>query len=184
MIIRDRIIGLRRVKAACLKPHPQNWRVHTATQRAAMQGILGEIGIAAALIARECEDGSLELIDGHLRAETLPDELVPVLVLDVDEAEAKKLLAALDPLAALAETNHATLKQLLTEVQTDSPAIQEMFFDLQHQQEVQSKEAKPQAEPKLPTAWQILVDCGDESTQRALYERLRGEGYELKVITM
>ena len=45
------------------------------------------------------------LIDGHLRAETTPDQLVPVLVLDVDENESHKLLATLDPLAAMAETD-------------------------------------------------------------------------------
>ena len=39
------------------------------------------------------------LIDGHLRAETAPDMMVPVLVLDVTEEEADKLLLTLDPLA-------------------------------------------------------------------------------------
>ena len=39
------------------------------------------------------------LVDGHLRAETTPDAIVPVLVLDVDEAEADKILLTLDPLA-------------------------------------------------------------------------------------
>ena len=91
--IRDRIKELRRVPAAQLRPNPRNWRTHSPQQRDALQGILAEVGYAGALLARELADGSLELIDGHLRAETTPDAMVPVLVLDVNEAEANLILA-------------------------------------------------------------------------------------------
>jgi hypothetical protein len=46
-------------------------------------------------------DGRLEIVDGHLRAETAPEQMVPVLVLDLDEEESDKLLLTLDPLAAM-----------------------------------------------------------------------------------
>ena len=39
----------------------RNWRTHSAAQREALQGVLGEVGYAGALLARELEDGSLEL---------------------------------------------------------------------------------------------------------------------------
>src|SRR6266581_901556 len=99
MKIRDRIKELRRVKAGLLLPNPRNWRTHPPAQRDALRGVLAEMGYASVLVARELDDGSLELVDGHLRAETPPDMEVPVLVLDVTEAEAAKLLATLDPLA-------------------------------------------------------------------------------------
>lgn len=101
MQIRDRIKELRRVKAADLRPNPRNWRTHPQEQQDALRGILAEVGFADALLARELPDGSLELVDGHLRAETTPDLEVPVLVLDLNEAEAAKVLATLDPLAAM-----------------------------------------------------------------------------------
>ena len=105
MEFRDRIKELRRVRAGDLRPNPKNWRVHPAAQRAALQGLLREIGYADALLAREIPDG-LMTIDGHLRIEeTDPDAIVPVLILDVDEAEADKVLATLDPLAALAQAD-------------------------------------------------------------------------------
>ena len=113
MEIRDRILGLRRVPASSLLANPLNWRSHPAAQRDALRGALAEIGYASALLARELADGSLELIDGHLRAETTPDAIVPVLVLDLDEAEAAKLLATFDPLAALAGADMAALEGLL-----------------------------------------------------------------------
>lgn len=67
------------------------------------------------------------LIDGHLRAETTPNMEVPVLVLDLDEAEADKLLATLDPLAAMAERDGDRIKTLLESVQTDSPAVEQIL---------------------------------------------------------
>src|SRR5258707_2226606 len=99
--IRDRIRELRRVPARDLLRNPRNWRRHPGEQAAALRGILQEVGYADALLARETPDG-LMLIDGHLRAETTPDQVVPVLILDVTEEEADKILLTLDPLAGLA----------------------------------------------------------------------------------
>ena len=65
-----------------------------------MRGILEDIGFADAMIARETPDG-LELIDGHLRQEVMGDQPVPVLIVDVTEEEADKMLLTLDPLMAL-----------------------------------------------------------------------------------
>jgi len=128
--IRNRIRELRTVKAAELTPNPKNWRMHPKAQQDALRGILAEVGYADALLARELPDGSLMLVDGHLRAETTPDEKVPVLILDINEAEADKLLLSLDPLAALAETNAAALDSLLREIDTGSEGLQEMYADL------------------------------------------------------
>jgi hypothetical protein len=130
MKIRDRVRELRRVKAGDLVPNPKNWRTHPAGQADALRGILAEVGYADALLARELEDGRLMLVDGHLRAETTPDLDVPVLVLDISEAEADKLLLSLDPLAALAETNAVALDSLLREVDTGSEGLQQMYADL------------------------------------------------------
>ncbi len=87
------------------------------------------MGYADALIARETDAG-LMLIDGHLRAETTPDSIVPVLVLDVTEEEADKILLTLDPLAAMAEANKDMLASLMASVSTDSEAITAMVEDL------------------------------------------------------
>ena len=72
----------------------------------------------------------MQLIDGHLRAETTPDQEVPVLVLDVTEEEAAKLLVSLDPLAALANQDDTALRELLAGIETDSEALQALFADL------------------------------------------------------
>lgn len=143
MQLRDRIKELRRVPASQLRPNPKNWRTHPEAQQNALRGVLAEIGIANAVLARELPDGSLMLIDGHLRAETLGAETVPVLVLDVDEAEADKLLVTLDPLAAMAETNREQLEQLLETIEAKNESVQEMLEQLAISQGIISPDFEP-----------------------------------------
>ncbi len=113
--IRDRIVELRRVPASELVADPRNWRRHPPAQQRALRSVLAEVGYADALLARQTAEG-LVLIDGHLRAETTPDEVVPVLVLDINEDEAAMILATLDPLAGMAIADSDALAALLASV--------------------------------------------------------------------
>ena len=126
MDIRDRIVRLDRVVGSDLIPNPRNWRTHPAGQRQALRGVLDEIGIANAVVARETDAG-LELIDGHLRIDELQDQLVPVLVLDVTEEEADKILLTLDPLSAMATRDNEALYQLLDETRFEDERVNNML---------------------------------------------------------
>lgn len=128
--IRDRIKELRRVRAGDLAPNPKNWRRHPAAQRDALLAVLKEIGYADALLARELEDGRLAVIDGHLRQSLDDDQVVPVLVLDVDEAEAEKLLLTLDPISAMAVADSERLAILLGSFETEDEALRAMLDGL------------------------------------------------------
>ena len=97
------------------------------SQVAALRGLLSEIGYAAALLVRELPDGRLMIIDGHMRAATTPEQVVPVLVLDVTEVEADKILLTHDPLGAMAESDAARIKALLVAVQTEDQAVQDLL---------------------------------------------------------
>jgi hypothetical protein len=130
MLLRDRIRELRRVPAHQLRPHSRTWRQHPPRQRAAVRGLLAELGYCDALLARELPDGSLMLIDGHLRREITPETEVPVLVLDVSEQEADKLVLTLDPLAGLAEANPQALQALLERVQTSTAVVTELLNEM------------------------------------------------------
>jgi len=129
MQIRDRIKELRRVKASDLLPNPKNWRTHPVAQQDALRGVLAEVGYADALIARETPDG-LMLVDGHLRAETTPDSDVPVLVLDINEAESDLMLATLDPLAAMAGRDEERLTELLETVTSENDTVNALLETL------------------------------------------------------
>jgi len=126
MKIKDRIKELRRVKASELMPNPKNWRTHPATQSSALKGMLADVGFADAVIARETPDG-LMLIDGHLRTEVVADDEIPVLVVDLTEEEADKVLATLDPLAAMAETDSDILSALTIGLKFPNEYIEDMI---------------------------------------------------------
>ena len=130
MNIRDRIVRFERVTASQLQPNPKNWRRHPEAQQNALRGVLAEIGFASAVLARETPEGGLRLIDGHLRTETMGNALVPVLVLDLNDAEEAKLLATFDPLGAMAETDSAALDALLREVETSNEDLANMLEEL------------------------------------------------------
>jgi len=117
--IRDRITELRRVPANSIIPHPNNWRRHPEHQRNVLQGMLAAVGIANAVLVREDAVG-LHLIDGHLRVELFGDQKIPVLILDVTEEEANKLLVTLDPLAAMATQDKDVLTELLRSIHGDA----------------------------------------------------------------
>jgi hypothetical protein len=131
MKITDLVKNFRRVSVSELRPNPRNWRTHPKAQLDALRGALAEIGFAGAGLARELPDGSLELIDGHARCETLPpDFLMPVLVIDADDAKVAKILATLDPLGAMAEADRDKLDALLREVEVASEPLADMLEDL------------------------------------------------------
>ena len=109
---RNRVTEMRRVSAAELNANPKNWREHPPEQESAIKGVLDEVGIASALLARETPNG-LELIDGHLRTQLDDGTEWPVLILDVDQREADILLASLDPIGALASSNQQMLDDLM-----------------------------------------------------------------------
>lgn len=116
-----------------------------------MKGVLSEIGYADALLAREVPEG-LMLIDGHLRADTTPESIVPVLILDLTDAEADKLLLTLDPLAALAEADDGKLEALLKSVETESDAVKKLLEDLGREHDIRLAENAVEDEVPEPPA--------------------------------
>lgn len=186
MQIRDRIQELRRVRAGDLVPNPRNWRTHPPEQRDALQGILAEVGYADALLARELDDGRLELVDGHLRAEITPDALVPVLVLDVDQEEASKILLTLDPLAGLAGADEHQLSELIEQTEFENPQVRQMLDELESSvwQATSDYNLPDRGEVQIPEAFQVVVECADEQDQQNVFDRMRRAGYRCRVLTL
>jgi hypothetical protein len=86
--------------------------------------VLERIGFVGAVLARRLHDGSLELIDGHLRRDLLGNQEVTVLVTDLNEAEADEILATHDQLGTLALPDSDKLRSLLGSLKAnDVPLI-------------------------------------------------------------
>jgi hypothetical protein len=186
MQIRNRIRELRLVRAGDLKSNPKNWRTHPPLQRKALAAVLADVGYADALLVRETPEG-LVLIDGHLRAEVTPDAEVPVLVLDVTEQEADKILLTLDPLAGMAEADAAQLESLLGTVQFEDESLIKMLAELAEQHDLAPlhDEDADQEEPStIDERWCVVVECTDEADQKAFYEQTKQEGRSCRLLTL
>jgi DNA modification methylase len=187
MKIRNRIVETRTVLARELIPNPKNWRRHPKPQADALKALLQEIGNADALLVRELSNKRLMLIDGHLRAGIMPDQEVTVLILDLTEDEADKLLLTLDPLAAMATADNQRLDELLETVRFDDPAALALLDDLRAREGLLLQELNDLADPepqldqadelrrKYGTApgqlWQLgphRIVCGDARDPRTV----------------
>lgn len=193
--LRDRIKEFARIPVAKLRANPRNWRTHPEAQRKALRGMLNEIGFSSAVIARELPDGTYELIDGHLRLETMgPNDKVPTLILDVDEGEADKLLLTLDPLAAMAGTDKEMLAGLFESTSFDDDALASLIadttgyeFDIDDDDQ-DGEDAEPQIDKaeELRAKWGVerghlwrlgehLLLCGDSTHVGDVNKVLRGD---------
>jgi hypothetical protein len=127
---RNRIVGYGEEAPDQLLANPSNWRIHPAAQQAALKGVLREVGIVQNVLVNKRTG---HMVDGHLRAMIAISEgqpTIPITYVDLDEAEEALVLAALDPVAAMAATDSEKLTELLRGVQTGDAAVQKMLADL------------------------------------------------------
>ena len=130
---RNRVQGaLQFLRPADLDDHPLQWRAHPETQKAAMRGVLEQVGIAGVGLAYVSpKTGRLTSIDGHMR-KSLGDVPWPTAILDVTDEEAEILLLSHDPLGALAAALAPQLQTLLHRpaVLSTNAALTAMFEGL------------------------------------------------------
>lgn len=148
-VYRDRIRGLAKLPPERIQLSPKNFRRHGSRQLEVIRGLLGEIGVAGALLAWVPDAaarvrllaepfpawlssfaGPVRLIDGHARREELRQE-TPVLVTDLDETEADKLLATFDAVSDLADADASTLADLLQGVRGEKHGTIDLLSELQ-----------------------------------------------------
>ena len=135
--LNDRVVELRRVRAGELQSHPLNYRRHPDAQLKALTGILGEVGIADAVLGFPADGlgpkgdfSRLMIFDGHARKDRDSDQIWPVLVTNLTMDEANKMLAVLDPLSGLATNDSDVLKQLVEKSQIQDASVKSMLDDL------------------------------------------------------
>ena len=113
-----------------LLANPSNWRAHPKAQREALRAVLDTVGYVAQVIVNQRTG---HLVDGHLRVEEALSHgqpTIPVVYVDLSEEEERLVLASLDPLAAMASTDEAKLRELLAEVSVSSEALAAMLAAL------------------------------------------------------
>jgi hypothetical protein len=127
MAYKSRIVGHGEAAPESLTPHPKNWRKHPQAQRDALAAVLSEVGWVEDIVVNQ---NTGFIVNGHARvalATQNGESTVPVKYVDLTVAEEEKVLVTLDPLSAMAESEHTALEDLLALVKTDDEALTGML---------------------------------------------------------
>lgn len=126
--LRSRIVGEGEEAPDQLLANPLNWRRHPKAQHDALEGMLRTVGwVQRVIVNRRTQ----HIVDGHLRVEVAlrrNEPRVPVLYVDLSEEEEKVVLAAIDPIGGLAETDQGMLDDLLDGIKTGDTDL-DAFLD-------------------------------------------------------
>ncbi len=118
------------------------WRLHPDEQHVALGAVLDEVGWVQNVIVNQRTG---VLVDGHLRVKLAVERkepMVPVLYVDLSEAEESTILAALDPIAGLAQTDANALNALLDEIHPANSDLSAFLDSLRVELEVKDKPVK------------------------------------------
>ena len=128
---KNRIIGLEYHRADSITLNKDNFRKHPDRQIKYLNDAIEEIGIAGACLAWHCQEtGKLTLIDGHLRASLNPEAELPILVLDLTDEEAKKLLLTYDATTGLAKVDKDLYNDLFKQVEFSIKNLRIPLFNI------------------------------------------------------
>lgn len=119
----SRIVGHGEVAPDALLANPANWRAHPIAQREALGGVLDQVGWVQQVIVNR------RLVDGHARVEEAlrrGEPSVPVLYVELEPAEEALVLAALDPMSAMAERDPVKLADLLAGIAVDEAGLADL----------------------------------------------------------
>src|SRR5438552_12750592 len=161
---RSRIVGHAGVPPADLVPNPRNWRTHPAEQQRALTGALAEVGWVAEVLVNRATG---HVVDGHLRIELALDRnepTVPVTYVELSEDEERLVLATLDPLAAMADAEAASLAELLAGLEPDDAALRALLDDLAREHGIdglRSGLVDPDDVPPIPDEADVYVKPGE-----------------------
>jgi len=187
----NRIVGHAEVPATEIMAHPLNPRYHPETQHAAMGEALTRLGWIQEVIINK-KTG--RMLDGHLRVKIAAErgETVPVVYVDLTEAEERLALASFDPLGGLAMDDPEMLGDLLSGIDLGDSALDTLLstkaqdaalariFDGEDETGFKASEG-----PRLPNMGQniaIVIPIANlglfEKTIRATGEPNRGKAVE------
>lgn len=161
----SRIVGYGKEAPDQLLANPRNWRIHPKEQQDAVEAALGQVGWVKHVIVNKTTG---HVVDGHLRvglALRRGEQEVPVAYVELTEDEERAVIATLDPLAALAESDDEAYEALLGELNAPSEGNGQGLADgdlraaLDELSRAQEELEKPPADRKPKTEDGVMAIC-------------------------
>ena len=126
----NRIVEYGTIDPREVDPNPLNPRAHPDRQRDAYRALMRDVGYIAPVILNVTTG---HLIDGHMRVEEAIRDGVtelPVIRVELTEAQERTALASFDPIAAMAEFNRERTRALLDQTSTGEAPLMQLFSAL------------------------------------------------------
>ena len=163
---RNRIVGYGEVEVASVLENERNWRLHPDQQAQALDALMTQVGIVQNVIINkrtgpdwpDGQRGVERMLDGHLRlrlAVQKKQRTLPVTYVDLDPKEEALVLAALDPLSAMAATDNAILAELMRQLEAESEALNRFLQEI-------AQQPQPLPEPDADPSGDALREIADE----------------------
>lgn len=145
--IKNRIVGSGEEALDQIMFNPRNWRIHPLNQQNALKGVLEEVGWVQQVIVNK-RTGNL--VDGHLRCQLAAREgntTIPVVYVDLDEAEEDLILSTLDPIGAMAATDKQKLDEIFAGIQAENESVDNLMKEIAKKEKLASAQPEPIDEP-------------------------------------
>ena len=162
---RNRIVRSGDAALSEITANPANWRTHPRLQADALSSVLADVGYVQQVIINA---RSGRLVDGHLRVELAAshgETSVPAVWVDLSDDEERLILATLDPIGALAETNRDALSSLLGDLAERGDALGEMLDGLAKSAGLDGREPKEDPGAQIDRAEELRQKWGTERGQ-------------------
>jgi len=186
----SRIVGQGEEPPDQLLANPLNWRIHPKHQQDALESVLDEVGWVQNVVVNQTTG---HVIDGHLRislAQRREEPMVPVVYVELSEDEERLMLAALDPLAAMAAVDEDKLSELLRSVEAKSDGVQALLRDIAEQHDISLGDMFDDLvggdDDFAGTAisFEVVVSCPSPGDRDALVDLLEQNEYKATVRTV
>jgi ParB-like chromosome segregation protein Spo0J len=166
------------IDIALLHLDPANARKHSRPNIEAIKSSLARFGQQKPIVVDS--KNVVRAGNGTLVAATeLGWTKINIVRTDLAGVEATAFAIADNRTAELAQWDPQTLSALLAE-----PGIGDLSFDNDELRKLLSQDDDDPTDLKIRESFQVAVDCEDEEEQKEIYERLTGQGYKCRLLTM
>jgi DNA modification methylase len=171
---KNRIVGITEEDPSQLLANCKNWRIHPKNQQDALNGVLNDIGFVTGVIQN---DRNATILDGHLRCElaiSKGQKTIPVIHVDLTEAEEAEVLATFDPISAMAAADKEKLDDLLKSIQSDDEQVMKLLEEIREENGI--------IEAPVITEDEAPIDKAEELQKK--WQVTRGQVWEVPSLTV
>ena len=167
-----------------------NARRHSPQNIDSIVASLRQFGQRKPIVVNVSAGAVVEAGNGTLEAARRLDwtHIAAVKVLD-DPATHHGFSIADNRTAELGDWDDALLAELIAEMQEETPDLATglLLDDLLQkgvEEEDSAGDGQAGGQDAEPESWQVVVDCGDEETQKKLFEEMKDQGFSCRLLTL